>query len=246
MTRIALALGLIVLGAARPPVARAQADSTFRPWRLTADLGVVNTAGNTDVTTINAKQSFALQQPRWGLTQTFGLLYARDSAGPTAELWNLGLRGERRVRGAWRVYGLVTFQRNPFNNIERRFEETIGVLARPIDTPRDSLEFDVGLAVAQEWAVTGSERFDFASARFAAGFRHFFAEKTYLLLNALVLPNLRTSRNLRFNGEIAIGAPLTSHLALKVSYVLLYDNVPSNGNSKPLDRFLTASVQVRF
>jgi putative salt-induced outer membrane protein YdiY len=229
-----------------PMRALAQAETPTKPWRLTADLGLVNTAGNTSVTTVNARESFTLQYPRWGMTQLFSLLYARDSAGPTAEVWNVGLRGERRVGGMWRAYGLLTFQRNPFNNIDRRFEQTVGVLSRPIDTRRDSLEFDLGVAVAQEWTVADGERIDFGSGRFAVGFRHFFREKTYLLATALVLPGLLGTRNVRFNGELAVGAPLTEHLALKVSYALLYDNVPTAERDKVLDRFLTAAVQVRF
>ena len=65
---------------------------------------------------------------------------------------------------------------------------------------------------------------------------------------ATALPNLQHAKDVRFFGEVAVGAPLTRHFALKVSYSFLYDNVPDDGADADgrVDRFLTASVQVRF
>jgi putative salt-induced outer membrane protein YdiY len=247
LRRIAVALLLALAGpAAGAPAHLAAQDAPKKPWNLTADFGLVNTAGNTQVTTINVKEGFDWRGERWGLTQTFSLVYAEDRGGTTAELWQAGLRGDRRLGGIWRVYGLFTYMRNPFAGIERRLEETVGVLARPLDTERDSLEFDVGLSVAQQY-VPDDRRQDFSSARVAAGYRHTFREKAFVLVKALVLPNLRNSADVRFQGELAVGAPFTDHLALKASYAVIYDNAPDTPElDGRVDRFLTASLQVRF
>jgi putative salt-induced outer membrane protein YdiY len=243
---IAVALLLALAGPAAGPAPLAAQDAPTKPWNLTANFGLVNTAGNTQVTTINVKEGFDWRSDGWGLTQTFALVYAEDRGGTTAELWQAGLRGDRRLGGIWRVYGLFSYMRNPFAGIERRLEETVGVLARPLDTPRDSLEFDVGLSSSQQW-VPDDRRQDFTSARVAAGYRHTFREKAFVLVNALVLPNLRNGSDVRFQGELAVGAPFTDHLALKASYSLIYDNAPDTPDlAGKVDRFLTASLQVRF
>jgi putative salt-induced outer membrane protein YdiY len=235
-----------LLACAAPGALRAQSD-TSKAWQLNADLGLVSTAGNTDVTTINVKEGFTYRDDGWGLTQTFQLLYSENEGERTANLWQAGMRGERRIGGAWRAYALLTFMRNPFSGVDRRFEETVGVLVRPIDTARDSLEFDLGASLAQQWVPDTSERLDFGSARLAMGFRHFFREKAFVLATATLLPNLRHAEDIRFAGELAVGAPLTRHFALKASYSVIYDNVPDGDASLgKVDRYLTASVQVRF
>jgi hypothetical protein len=82
----------------------------------------------------------------------------------------------------------------------------------------------------------------------AAGVRYFFREQAFILATATVLTNLRRALDVRFSGELAVGAPLTRYLALEVSYAILHDNVPDDGADADgrVDRFLTASVQVRF
>lgn len=225
----------------------AQSEPSAKPWTLTADLGLVSTAGNTNVTTVNVREGFTWLEDGWGITQTFNLVYSQNEGETSANLWTAGVRGERRLGGKWRAYGLVTFNRNPFSGVDRRFEETVGVLVRPIDTARDSLEFDIGASLAQQWVPDTNERLNFGSARLAGGYRHFFREKTYVLATALLLPNLHHAKDLRFAGEVALGAPLIDHFALKVSYQFLYDNVPDGeADTGKVDRFLTASVQVRF
>ena len=235
---------LLALGA--PAGLPAQTDSIPKSWTLTADLGLVSTAGNTNVTTLNTKEGFSWRAARWGVTQTFQMIYSESEGETTANLWQAGVRGERRIGGAWRAYGLLTFMRNPFSGVDRRFEETVGVLVRPVDTPRDSLEFDVGASLAQQWVTDTDERLDFGSARLAAGFRHRFGDQAYVLATATVLPNLKYADDVRFAGELAVGAPLTRHLALRTSYSLIYDNAPDAEATGRVDRYLTASVQVRF
>ena len=225
----------------------AQVTPTEKPWALTADLGLVSTAGNTNVTTINVKEGFSWLGDGWGITQTFNAVYSENEGETSANLWQAGVRGERHLGGRWRAYGLLTFTRNPFSGVDRRFEETAGVLVRPIDTPRDSLEFDIGASLAQQWVPDTDERLNFGSARLAAGYRHFFREQAYILATALVLPNLQRAEDVRFAGELALGAPLTNHFALKASYQFIYDNVPDgDAATGKVDRYLTASVQVRF
>lgn len=245
MRRIIVLLGLLV--ASGRAVLHAQTEPSNKPWALTADLGLVSTAGNTNVTTINVKEAFSWLEDGWGITQTFNLVYSENQGETSANIWIAGVRGERRLGGKWRAYGLVTFNRNPFSGVDRRFEETVGVLVRPIDTARDSLEFDIGASLAQQWVPDTNERLNFGSARLAAGYRHFFREKAYVLATALVLPNLQHAKDVRFAGELALGAPLTNHFAIKASYQFLYDNVPDgDADNGKVDRFLTASVQVRW
>jgi putative salt-induced outer membrane protein YdiY len=60
-----------------------------------------------------------------------------------------------------------------------------------------------------------------------------------------ILPDLKVAKNLRFNTETALVASLSANIALKVSYVVHFDNLPEPGFKKS-DRLLTSGVQVTF
>jgi putative salt-induced outer membrane protein YdiY len=47
------------------------------------------------------------------------------------------------------------------------------------------------------------------------------------------------------NAEASLVAPLSRHLALKLGYVLRFDNLPEPGVEKT-DRFLTSGLQITF
>ena len=237
-------LPLLVATAATAVTAQ---EAPKKNWGLTADLGLVSTAGNSEVTTVNVKQAFNWHPDGWGLTQNFSLVYSEESGSTTAELFQGNVRGERRLGTRWWAYAMLTYNRNPFAGVARRFEETVGTLMRPILTERDSLEFDVGLSLAQQRVPDSGEEITFGSVRLAAGYRHTFGEKAFIQLFGLALPNLRRASDVRFQGEIAAGAPFTDHFALKASYAFIYDNVPDDPAFEGrLDRFLTVGLQVRF
>jgi len=60
-----------------------------------------------------------------------------------------------------------------------------------------------------------------------------------------LLPDLKTSENLRVNTESDVVAPLSQHIALKLSYVIRFDNLPEPGFKKT-DRLLTSGIQITY
>ena len=60
-----------------------------------------------------------------------------------------------------------------------------------------------------------------------------------------MLPDLKTSENLRVNTETGLVAPISSHIGLKISYVIRFDSLPEPGFRKT-DRLLTSGVQITY
>jgi putative salt-induced outer membrane protein YdiY len=58
-----------------------------------------------------------------------------------------------------------------------------------------------------------------------------------------VLPDLETSKDLRVNSETAIVAPLSARFAVKLGYLIRFDNLPEPGFRKT-DRLFTSGLQV--
>lgn len=213
-----------------------------RPVEFTGDVGFVNTAGNTDVTTLNAGEKITWNRNRLVVKQGFAVVYGRTDGETTTSLWRTDLRGDYTISGAIGVFGSLAFDRNRFAGIERRFEEGAGISFKALDRPRDKLEFEAGVAVTQQRSTLDVDD-NFTAARTAARFQHNFTETALFLQTAELLPNLENGDDLRINTETSLVAPLSTSLAIKVSYVIRFDNDPEPGFKKT-DRLLTTGLQI--
>jgi putative salt-induced outer membrane protein len=231
---LALAAGML-LGAA--PAVGQSSDSL----RLTGDLGVVNTAGNTDLTTINVGEEVRWWRGPLTLGQTFALVYGRSGGETTSALWRAGVRGDYALSEAVSAYARAGFDRDRFAGIARRFEQGTGIGVALLRRTRDRLETEAGFSLVQQRSTLGTQD-DFASTRGAATYQHHFTEDTYFRQMVEATANLEDGSDYRLASESALVAPLSSRLALKVSYVVRYDHRPEPG-FRSTDRLLTSGLQ---
>lgn len=228
------------------PSASAQApDSLPAPrdsLQATGDLGFVNTAGNTSVTTINAGERLRWRRGRLALGQMFAMVYGRSEGQTTSALWRAEIRGDYALSQAVAAYTLVGYDRNRFAGIARRFEEGAGLALGLVRHRRDRLEAEVGLSLIQQGSTTGLKD-DFASARGAVTFEHHFAPETYLRQVVETTANLEAATDYRVTSESALVAPISQRISLKISYVIRFDHLPEPG-FRSTDRLLTSGIQV--
>lgn len=214
------------------------------PLQVTADLGFVNAAGNTEVTTFNVGEELLYTTGPWGIKQTFGVVYGRTDGEVSTSLWRAGIRGDRSVGSRLGIYLLGAFDRNTFAGITRRFEEGAGLVFTALESTTDRLEFEAGAGLTQQRS-TERVNSSFASARGAGTYRRSFSEASYLQLTSEVLPNLEESDDLRVNSGAELVAPISSQIAMKLTYMIRYDNLPEPGFEKT-DRLFTAGLQISF
>ena len=239
MNRSLLVLSAVLI--TRPLMAQ-DAPPPPRPWELTGDVGFVNTAGNSEVTTLNVGEKLTHNRGNITVKQHFALLYGRTDGATTTSQWRTGLRGDLALSPTIAVYGLTGFDRNRFAGIERRFEEGVGVAFKLLKTERTRMELEAGLSLTQQRSTLDVNN-NFSAARSAALFQYNFRPTAYLLQTVEVLPNLEETDDLRVNTETALVAPLSRRLAIKISYVIRYDKLPEPGFEKT-DRLLTSGLQV--
>lgn len=208
---------------------------------LTGDLGIVSTAGNTDLTTINIGEEVRWRRGPLTLGQTFALVYGRSSGETTSALWRGGVRGDYALSDAVAGYLLVGYDRDRFAGIARRFEEGTGVALGLLRRTRDRLEAEVGFSLVQQRSTLGVQN-DFASTRGAAAYEHRFTQETYFRQMLEATANLEEASDYRLTSESALVAPLSSRLALRISYVVRFDHQPEPG-FRSTDRLLTSGLQ---
>jgi putative salt-induced outer membrane protein YdiY len=226
-------------------IARAQGADTTHRFSGSGDIGLVNAAGNTDVTTLNVGEEISYAPTKvLRLAQSIAIVYGRTNGVESASLWQGNLRGDRDLGDRWGTYVLFEFDRNTFASLARRFQEGVGALYHPIRTATDTLGAELGLGLIEQRSTTDSSVTQ-PIGRVAGSYRHLFAPKAYGEELLEILPDLQQGRDLRVNSATTVVAPLFRNLALKASYVVNFDNDPEPGRRKT-DRFLTTGVQLSF
>lgn len=162
----------------------------------------------------------------------------------SASLLAIGVRGDWKPAGRLSVYSLVNYDRNRFANIGRRFEEGAGLGYLMIDRPRHRLTTELGSQFVQQQNLEKVSD-NFLAGRAAELYRYTIKDGTYFEERVEFLPNFETSDDYRVNGEASLVAPLSRHLALKLGYVVRFDNV-TEPDVKKSDRFFTSGLQVSF
>lgn len=224
------------------PLAAQDAPPPPRPWEFSGDIGFVNTAGNSEVTSLNIGEKLVHISGSLTVKQQFALVYGRTDGATTTSQWRTGIRGDIAISSSISVFGLAGFDRNRFAGIERRFEEGVGLAFKLVKTERTKMELEAGLSLTQQRSTLDVTD-NFSAARSAALLQYNFKPTAYLLQTVEVLPNLEETEDLRVNTETALVAPLSRRLAIKISYVIRYDKLPEPGFEKT-DRLLTSGLQV--
>jgi putative salt-induced outer membrane protein len=235
-SQAAIVAGLLLTGL--PLLVAQSADSL----RLTFDLGYVNTAGNTDVSTLNFGEHLSYTTGRWTLAHFLTVVEGRSKGEETAAQYKTAGRLDRAFSPRFGAYGLGGFERNVFAGIAQRYEEGGGLTAKAVAQPHDQLSFEAGISFIQQRSVA-RVRETFGAGRTAARFKHNFGDATYVEQGVELLANLQDAKDRRVNSESALVAPISKRIALKISYLVRFDNQPEPGFNKS-DRIFTTGLQI--
>jgi putative salt-induced outer membrane protein len=225
-------------------------DKAPPPSEFNTDLSFVSVSGNTSVTTLSLGERWIRRLAPWEFQQELGSVYGRNDGTETSNLWRASLRGDYGLSARMALYARTAFDRNKFAGVKSRFAEGVGAVAKLLATDIDQLNVEGGFEMTQQDNLDGTND-SFASLRAASTWKHMLAANTYFFQGVEVLPNLDESDDYRINSETSIVAPLSAHVAMKASYVVRFDNLPSlnAAGTAPLrksDRILSTGIQVTF
>ena len=213
------------------------------PWvAFHADLGFINTSGNTHVSTLNASDLLTVYTSRNNkLTQDFSTTYGTVTNVVQTSLWTASIRNAYTFTPNVGIYGLLAFDRNTFAGIEQRFEQGIGAALIPVNAGRNRLEIDLGASYVEQRSTSAVE-LNYPAGRAAAVYRYTFAKDAYFQQSIDDLTDLNRVSNTLINSETDLVAPLSRRIAIKVGYQIRYSNDPPPG-FKTTDRLLSTDLQ---
>lgn len=220
------------------------------PSELSADLGFVSVSGNTSITTLSLGEKWVRRIASWEFKQEMGAVYGKRDTVETSNSLKASVRGDYGVGANLALSARIAFDRNKFAGVKSRFAEGLGLVAKLAATNINQLNVEGGFELTQQDNLDGT-RGTFSSLRGATSWKHMFSANAYLFQGIEFLPNLDDGEDYRVNSETTVVAPLSSHVAMKASYQVRFDNLPSlnAAGTSPLrksDRILSTGIQLTF
>ena len=245
--RAALAAALLAL--AFGPAATAQ-DKQLG-WADTAELGLIATSGNTESITLGFKnklwwvgersgfelnaggirtrtitERIAIGDPNGNYTVDFDI---EEEKNVTAENYYLNARYDREISKKFFWFTGAGWDKNEFAGIDSRYTGFGGVGNIWIDREDHKFRTDYSATYTKQNDVVENEDFDdtFGGFRLSWAYLKAFAGNTTYTNDFVFNSNIEDSEDWRGDMINAVAVSLQKGLALKVSYQVLYDNLPS-------------------
>ena len=246
-TTVSLALTILVtIGVG---TARAQDDEKEPGWFDTAELTVVSTSGNAESSTVGFKNELTRAWESSDLVAAAGALRAestvltRTAAGVsplsfqvaetavsavTAESYYVRGQYDHDVNPRTFWYAGTGWERNTFAGVQNRYSWGGGLGNTWVD--RDSSTFKTGYGLTytvQDDVATTTDNETFGGLRLSYDYRWQLTANTEFTSVLVADENLNETEDLRTDLINAVAVSINSRLALKVSWQLLFDNLPS-------------------
>ncbi len=230
----------VALGA-NPATAQEDDGERERPWTNMADLSFVHTGGNSSITTLALSNEFTY---RWTLSRVTvkasalktrtternldnldGSVRVEERTRTTAEEYELQGRYRRTLYGPLFVFTGTGWSRNEFSGIDNRYTAALGLGYQIVETEQTRLSAQVGGDWTQEDPVTGASR-DFVGVQILGEVEHKLTESATLQGTLEVQESLNDTEDLRVNALAGLTTSLSRVLAVKLSYLVRFDNQP--------------------
>ena len=248
MKRLILIFGMIcVLGAVPIFAQEAEAEEEEKEPKWIGSLGLawVATSGNTDTSTIGLDFGLESKPAPWGFTFAARGIRAENQGEQTAENYLVTARAVRKLSNRWDAFGGLAWAKDPFANFDSQAVASAGAIYTAVESERNLLTFDMGLAYTWEDRVPPEEDVDFAGGLFGLSWEWKIGASSKLTQRLVYLPNFDESADWRLNSLTAIEAAVNEWLALRFGYDIRHRNQPI-GDAKSTDTTSTASVVLNF
>ncbi len=136
-------------------VSSTPAEDNFSSWQGNVELGFVNTTGNTETETINAKAKVQFEQQSWRHTLTYESLTSSDHGITTAERYVLNGQSDYKFSEHNYFFMMLNYEDDSFSGYDYRISETLGYGRRVVAEPKLILDLEIGPGARQSKLAAG-------------------------------------------------------------------------------------------
>lgn len=130
-------------------------NSDYGTWKSNVELGIVNTTGNTETKTTNAKAKAATETEKWRHTLTYESLSSSDQGVKTAERYEVNGQSDYKLDKKNFFFAMINYEDDEFSGYQYRMTEAIGYGRRLIDKPDLTLDLEIGPGARQSKSDSG-------------------------------------------------------------------------------------------
>ena len=214
-------------------------------WHDEAELMYVDTSGNTEVTTLSAKNTLTVPfSAETKGTWKLGALYGKSDGTKNAESYFTEVRVDHSYTERLYSFGYGGWFKDTFAGIDARYYLGAGAGYKLYTGPKHFLLGEAGLTYTKE-DYTDDTDSSFLGGRLFGKYEYHFNEKNKFTQSLEWLLDFSEFDNWNLNSETAVLSALNGWLSLKASYLVKYDNDPI-GNLKKADKILGVALVANF
>ncbi|PLX84942.1 MAG: hypothetical protein C0617_06255 [Desulfuromonas sp.] len=210
-----------------------------------AEIAFVSTSGNSEVTTLAAKNTLTYAfSERFLVKWKLLALYSESDGETEAESYATQLRGDYLHTDRLYSYASVGWLKDRFAGLEARYTLIGGAGYKFLLGPKHFLAGEAGLTYTTEKLKDDADR-GYLGVRLFGQYDYVFSETSRFSQSVEWLTDFDETENWLLISETALVTALNSHLSLKTSYVVNYDNLPADDFDET-DTVLGVTLVVNF
>lgn len=213
-------------------------------WSGKGELSFVSTSGNSDTQTLGAGVEVAYQPLPWSLGFRAAFIRNEADGEEKANSFAAALRGARAFSPRLEAFARVDYLRDKFSGIESRWTGEGGVAYALFPSPPHKLKFEGAVGYTTESRVDAEDR-DFPTARIGALYEWQISKMAVYSEEFSFIEDLDDTDNWRIVNTGSLTADVSTVLAVKLSFAILYSNQPVPGFRKR-DTKTSAAIVAKF
>lgn len=222
---IALILTLMI-GVAPVLAQETEEDEPEPTWKGSLGLAWVATSGNTDTSTLGLDFGLNRKPEPWGLEFAARGNRADNDGETTAENYFVSARAVRKLSTRWEAFGGLAWARDPFTGFDSQTVASAGVTYLAVESKRQLLKLDAGLAYTWEDRVPPAEDVNFVGGLLGLGWEWKLGASSKLTERLVFRPNFDDTDDWRLMSLTAIESAINDWLALRLGFDIRYRNQP--------------------
>ena len=223
-----------------------KAHAEEKRWSDEAELSFVDTGGNSDVVSLSAKNLLKYKfTNKLAGSWKVGTLYGESDGEKNAERYFTELRLDYAFTNRLYTFGIGGWLKDEFAGFDTRYYVGPGIGYKFLAGPKHLLVGEAGANYAREEYTDNTDQ-DYLEGRVFGKYEYAFTEKNRFSQSLEFLYNFDDSDNYKVNSVTALISALNSHLALKASYEVQYNNQPVPETLKETDTILGMTLVVDF
>jgi putative salt-induced outer membrane protein len=188
----------------------------------------VSAKGNTEASTLGAKEDFSYTIKKTLLDLEGGALKSTNKGTTTGESYYAGEKISYKLSDRNYAYEKYRWDKDRFAGYTSRHDASVGVGRELIKKPKDLWIGEIGGGYINEQRVNAPVN-DFATGRAYTKYTRTITETSNFSQDAEYLQNFKNPDDFRSKTETSITAAISTHFSLKMSYVWKHVGSPPAG-----------------